>query len=101
MKRSPFAGPDAFSLSPLLALLPACVGSKSLELIDRHQLRTGASSSAFAAAYYARYERVRADLQRLDRTVEPDVQKSLDAEEKMLKELLDWLEMQPTEEGLA
>ena len=83
MKRSPFSAPDSFSLLPLLALLPVRGSLKRLELLT--------------SSLYARYEKVTATRKELGVSGDSDrsVDKRLFAEEEMLRQTLDWLELKP------
>ena len=77
MRRSIIDGPEPFSLSPLLAILPVTGHSSKL-----HDL---------GASLFARFEKVSA--MRADEGLanEREAHRRLVAEEGMLKTLLDWL----------
>ena len=82
-RRSLYSPPDAFSLSPLLSLLPV-------------RGRVG-GLAALTSSLYARYEKV----QRLHREVGTDADRAAyrryAAEEAMLKQVLDWLALRAEE----
>jgi|GEM_PF-1200056 len=77
MKRSNIDGPEPFSLSPLLAILP--ISGNSAKLHD------------LGASLFARLEKVSAMRTEEGLANERDVHRRLVAEEGMLKTLLDWL----------
>jgi uncharacterized protein YPO0396 len=82
MKRPLYSRPDAFSLSPLLSLLPVQGKVGKLE--------------ALTSSLYARYERVA----HMKKDIPPDeknrdLQRRLTAEEAMLRQVLDWLAIKP------
>ena len=78
MKRSIYSPPDAFSISPMISLLPVLGRIGKLETLT--------------SSLYARFERVAA-LQKDDATSANS--KRYAAESAMLKAVLDWLSVQP------
>lgn len=83
MKRSIFSPPDSFSIAPLLALLPVRGKIGKLE--------------ALTSSLFARYEKVSVARRELGADVERETGKRLAAEEAMLKQVLDWLAVNPEE----
>ena len=83
MKRSIISPPDSFSIAPLLALLPVRGRIGKLE--------------SLTSSLFARYEKVSALRSNLGNEVEREMVKRLDAEEAMLKQVLDWLAVNPEE----
>jgi hypothetical protein len=82
MKRSVFAAPDDFSLSPLLSLLPTKGKVGKLE--------------ALTSSLFARYEKVLNELDHVEFEDEVDKQRNkLTIEAEMLKQVLEWLEVKP------
>ena len=83
MRKLLYSYPDPFSISPLLALLPIVGKTSKLD--------------ALTSSLYARYERV-TSLQK--ESVQDGEHRSLDrryaAEAAMLKQVLDWLEVNPS-----
>jgi len=77
MRRPLFSAPDAFSLTPLLALLPV-------------KGRIG-SLAALTSSLYARYEKVQALRRELNPELDRDPYRRFSSEEAMLKQVLDWL----------
>ena len=77
MKRSPLAGPEPFSLSPLLALLP-----HGGEVSRLHHL---------SASFFARLEKVNRLRSDAVGGEDREAQRRLGAEEGMLRTILDWL----------
>lgn len=87
MKRTLYSRPEQFSLSPLLCLLPSVGKTTRLE---------GLTSSL-----YARYEKVMHLRRELANDHSPESRaydKKFNAEELMLKEVLDWLALKPRKE---
>lgn len=80
MPKPIFSAPEDFSISPLLQLLP--VKSKVSKL------------KSLNSSLYARYEKVSAQIRDLDGQVSGE-HKNLIAEEIMLKQVLEWLEITP------
>ncbi|MFM1846724.1 MAG: hypothetical protein RL417_198 [Pseudomonadota bacterium] len=83
MKRSLYAPPEPFSIAPLLALLPVRGKIGHLE--------------SLTSSLFARFEKVVAMRRELGDEVEREVVKRLAAEEAMLKQVLDWLAVNPEE----
>jgi len=83
MKRSLYSPPEAFALSPLLALLPVKGEISRL--------------SPLTASLYARYEKVSVLLKEAEDSVGVEMKKRLLAEQAMLRQVLDWLEVKPEE----
>lgn len=81
MKKSLFAPPDPFSLAPLLMLLPVRGDIAKLE--------------ALTSSLFARYEKVVALRRDMGEDVEREVARRLGAEEAMLRQVLDWLAVNP------
>ena len=81
MKRSFYSAPEAFSLSPLLALLPVRGEIGKLE--------------ALTASLYARYEKVSGLLKEAESVLGGEIKRRLLAEQGMLKQILDWLVVKP------
>ena len=82
MSSNPSRGPEPFSLSPLLSLLPYLGSVTRLELL--------------VSSLFARYESVEA----IQGSVEPQEQRARVASEAaMLRQILDWLAVQPKQEG--
>jgi hypothetical protein len=82
MSSNPSRGPEPFSLSPLLSLLPSLGSVTRLELL--------------VSSLFARYESVEA----IQGSVEPQEQRARVASEAaMLRQILDWLAVQPKQEG--
>jgi hypothetical protein len=81
MRRSLYAPPESFSLAPLLMLLPVRGKIGKLE--------------SLTSSLFARYEKVAALRRDMGDEVEPDVARRLGAEEAMLKQVLDWLAVNP------
>lgn len=81
MKKSLIAPPESFSIAPLLALLPVRGKIGRLE--------------SFTSSLFARHEKVSALRSSLGHDVERETVKRLDAEEAMLKQVLDWLAVKP------
>jgi len=82
MRRPLVTPPDAFSQSPLLALLPVRGRIGRLE--------------ALTSSLYARYEKVAA-LRSEVGTGDREAVRRLAAEESMLKQVLEWLAVKPGE----
>lgn len=80
MKRNLYSAPEAFSISPLLALLPVKGQISKL--------------SGLTASFYARYEKVRGLLAELG-SADPEMKRRLNAEFVMLKQVLDFLAVKP------
>ncbi|MBX7137408.1 MAG: hypothetical protein K1X83_05440 [Oligoflexia bacterium] len=85
MKRSIFDPPEAFSLSPLLALLPQKGQLSKLETLS--------------ASLFARYERVTGLLGEIAAGSSPELETRLSREQNMLRQVLEWLNIKP--EGQA
>jgi len=81
MKKSLISPPDSFSIAPLLALLPVRGKIGKLE--------------SLTSSLFARFEKVSALRGNLGTDVERELVKRLDAEEAMLKQVLDWLAVNP------
>ena len=81
MRKSHYSPPDDFSLSPLLTLLPV-VGKVS-------------RLSSLTSSLFARYERVSGMLNDPQIIANTDAKHRYTAEEAMLKQVLDWLEVKP------
>ncbi len=81
MKSNRYSGPESFSLSPLLALLPV-----------KGQI---AKLATLTASFYARYEKVTHLLAELEQGAEPEIKRRLNAELQMLKQVLDFLAVKP------
>lgn len=79
MKRSLYSAPDAFSVSPLLSLLPVRGQTGKLE--------------SLSSSLYARYEKVAALKQGSSGAGNRDVERRLNAEEGMLRQVLEWLKV--------
>ena len=84
-KRSLYSPPEGFSLSPLLSLLPVKGVVGSLEKLT--------------ASFYARYEKVHALKKALGKERQGEAWQKLNAEEGMLKQVLDWLAVNTDEVG--
>lgn len=81
MSSNPSRAPEPFSLSPLLSLLPSLGSVSRLELL--------------VSALFARYESVEG----LETSIEsPEHRARVVSEAAMLRQILDWLAVQPTEE---
>lgn len=82
MKKSLFSQPDTFSISPLLALLPVMGNLQKLDQLS--------------ASLYARYEKVAA----LKKNVDSNdlAYKNFIAEQEMLKQVLDYLNIKPEQD---
>lgn len=80
MKRPIYSGPDAFSLSPLLAVLPVKGRISALE--------------SLSASLFARYEKVR-ELESAGSDDALELAQGRADERNMLREVLDWLEISP------
>lgn len=77
--KKPFSGPiDPFGLAPLLSVLPARGRTDRLE--------------SFAASFFARYEKVR---EQRGQAVKKEVERQFAVEEAMLRQVLDWLAINP------
>jgi len=81
MRKSLYAPPEPFSLAPLLMLLPVRGKIGKLE--------------SLTSSLFARYEKVAALRRDMGSEIEPDVARRLGAEEAMLKQVLDWLAVNP------
>ncbi len=79
MKRSVCAEPEDFSISPLLALLPRKGNPGKLAFLT--------------SSLYARYEKVTGLRRELGETSDKNLLKKLLAEESMLRQVLEWLEV--------
>lgn len=88
MSSNPSRGPEPFSLSPLLSLLPSLGSVARLELL--------------VSSLFARYESfARSESgEAADGTLEtPDQRMRVANEAAMLRQILDWLAVQPKQEG--
>lgn len=85
MRRSLISAPDAFSLNPLLALLPVRGDVSRL--------------SGLTGSLFARYERVVSLQRETSESLSADVRRRMSVEEAMLKQLLDWLDVRPEKSG--
>ena len=83
MKRSIFSPPEAFGVSPLLALLPVKGDISRLQTLT--------------ASLYARFEAVSAARRDMDESTDRETRRRVSAEEAMLKRVLDWLAVKPQE----
>ena len=81
MKRSLAAGPDSFSVAPLLSLLPVMSQTGALQPL-----------SSF---FYARFERVAALRRELELQGDSEALRRTSLEQNMLRQMLDWLEISP------
>ena len=84
MSKSIFAPPDTFSVSPLLSLLPV-----------RSQVGTLQPLTSF---FYARYERVAGMRREIEGRGDPEALRHISAEAAMLREVLDYLKVTPSDE---
>ena len=82
MNSNPSRAPEPFSLSPLLSLLPTLGSVSRLELL--------------VSSLFARYESVEA---LKDSVSAAEQQARVASEAAMLRQILDWLAVQPKEEG--
>ena len=80
MKRPTYSSPDPFSMLPLLSILPSTGKLPRLEEL--------------ASSFFARHENVVA-LSKASGEIDQDVVRRLHAEELMLRQVLDWLQMNP------
>lgn len=77
--KKPISGPiDPFALAPLLSVLPARGKTERLE--------------SFAASFFARYEKVR---ELRAQAVKKESERQCAIEEAMLRQVLDWLAINP------
>lgn len=83
MKRSLLSPPEAFSLSPLLTLLPTVGDSNRLE--------------ALSSSLFARCEAVSHHREGLSEGDDREAIRKLQAEETMLRAVLEWLSIKPGE----
>ena len=81
MSDSLFGFPSAFSSSPLLCLLPSRGQVAKLETLT--------------SSLFARYETVTALQREMKSSSERDLQRAYAAEEAMLRQVLDWLDLKP------
>jgi len=81
MKRPLYSSPEPFSLAPLLVLLPVRGKIGKLE--------------ALTSSLFARFEKVSALRREIGEDAEREVVRRLAAEEAMLKQVLDWLAVNP------
>ena len=81
MRRSIFSPPDDFAIAPLLSLLPIRGKVGRLE--------------ALTSSLFARYEKVSSQLEESQGDSSSVNSRKLSAEEAMLKQVLDWLEVKP------
>ena len=79
MKTPLSAPPDDFSLSPLLALLPKKGDAGKLSLLT--------------TSLYARHEKVAALKKEMGESGDKNAAKKISAEEAMLRQVLEWLEL--------
>lgn len=77
MKRPIYSPPDPFSISPFLALLPVRGSVNELERMT--------------SSLFARYEKVLTLKKSLGESPSAEMQRRMQAEELMLKQVLDWL----------
>ena len=83
MKRSLISPPEAFSLSPLLTLLPSVGDVNRLD--------------AFSSSLFARCEAVSRQVESLSDSADREAMNRMRAEESMLRTVLDWLSIKPGE----
>lgn len=83
MRRPIYSAPDPFSISPFLALLPVRGSVNELERMTN--------------SLFARYEKVLAIKKGLGAGVSAEMQRRVQAEELMLKQVLDWLSVNTEE----
>ena len=81
MKRGILTPPDAFSIVPLLTLLPV---SGNISKLD-----------SYSSALFARYDQVTAQREAAQSTGDTELELRYAAEEGMLRQLLDWLAIKP------
>jgi hypothetical protein len=89
MKKQLFSSPEAFSLLPLLSLLP--VHGKVAKLKD------------LTTSLFARYEKVHSMQREITTSTDNDreLSRRLAVEEAMLRQVLDWLEVKPESNRFA
>lgn len=87
MKKGFSGQPDGFSISPLLSLLPVHGKVTRLE--------------ALTSSLFARYEKVRNQLRDESQESLPRDVERFTAEEAMLRQVLEWLEVTPREEDIS
>lgn len=85
MKRTKVSPPDTFSTAPMLAILPVKSQIGALEPLT--------------SFFYARYEKVAAMRKELESQGDSEGLRRIAAEQGMLKEVLDWLEVTPAAEA--
>lgn len=85
MSRNQYSPPDSFSVTPLLTLLPRGGDIRHL--------------NSLVSSLYARYENVSMAQKELGENEPPEVRKRLNAEQLMLKQVLDWVAAQPELKG--
>lgn len=83
MSEGKFSTPDYFASNPLLALLP--VRGRLGKLED------------YSASLYARYEKVTGMIRELSESPDRESARRLYAEQNMLRQILDWLNISPEE----
>lgn len=81
MKRSPLSIPEQFSVAPLLSLLPKCGDVNKLQ--------------ALLSSFFARYEKTRSMIEEVRNEEDRDALRRCIAEEEMLREVLEWLQIDP------
>lgn len=81
MKKSILVPPEAFSLAPLLTLLPVCGDISKLD--------------PYASAFFARYDQVQGLRETASSSGDNDTEKRYASEEAMLRQVLDWLAIKP------
>ena len=81
MNDSLFGFPSAFSSNPLLCLLPSRGHVAKLE--------------SLTSSLFARYETVTSLQREMKSAQERDLQRAYAAEEAMLRQVLDWLDLKP------
>ncbi len=79
-----FSLPDNFTASPLLSLVP------SLGKVNRLH--------SYTSSIYARYEKVMELSKELQGSDETEAKRRCQAEENMLREVLEWLAVKPKQE---
>lgn len=81
MKKSLLAQPDAFSIAPLLTLLPVAGEVSKLE--------------PYASAFFARYDQVKSLRHFAETSGDSVMEQRYAVEEAMLRQVLDWLAIKP------
>ncbi len=85
MAKKIFSPPESFSMAPLAAILPVKSQVAKLE--------------ALSSFFYARFERVNAILGDAQDGKNEHGSRALQAERAMLQQILDWLDIKPSENG--